>query len=73
MTPEEKKDKKTAMIELSIPVNIRGSFMRYGNRWGRFNLHNNWKWVEWGPLEYHQKCTMTMEEMWNNYKNKFKT
>ena len=70
MTKEEKKDKKDSMDLLKIPSKVRGSFMNYSNRWGRFNLQGDFKWYEWSPLEAHQKATMTMPEMWEKYQNR---
>ena len=67
MTKKEKKDKLTAMNTLNIPAAKRGAFIRWANNWGRFNLYNDWKWYEYGPLEARSKATKTMQEMWNYY------
>lgn len=70
MRKSEKKDKKAAMDALNIPVAIRSAFMRWANKWGRFNIYGDWKWYEYSPLEQRSKCSMTMEEMWKGYKNR---
>lgn len=67
MTKEEKKDKSIAMNELNIPIVKRSSFIRWANKFGRFNIHNDWKWYEYSSLESYQKNTMTMKEMWDKY------
>ncbi len=67
MTKEEKKDKSTAMQELKIPVVKRGAFMHWANKYGRFNMHGDWLWYEYSPLEAHHRNTMTMSEMWKKY------
>ncbi len=70
MTKEEKKDKKAAMEALNIPVVMRSAFMRWANRWGRFNLNKDQLWYEWSPLEDRSKATKTMEQMWTDYQNR---
>ena len=67
MTKEEKKDKRTAMQALNIPVVRRSAFMRWANHWGRFNLYGDWKWYEYSPLKARSKATKTMQEMWDDY------
>lgn len=67
MTKEEKRDKLIAMQELNIPANKHNAFIRWANKWGRFNIHGDWKWYEYSPLEACQKSTKTMNEMWVEY------
>jgi hypothetical protein len=70
MTKSEKKDKKAAMEALNISVVMRGAFMHWANRWGRFNLNNDQLWYEWSPLEDRSKATKTMAQMWGDYQNR---
>lgn len=67
MVKSEKKDKKTAMHELNIPNLQRSAFIRWANRWGRFNMYSDWKWYEYSPLERHHKQSRNMSEMWEMY------
>ena len=69
MTKEEKLDKKNAMDEINVPKQKRGAFMRFANRWGRFNIHEDWKWYEYSSLEWNKRSTLTMEEMWVIYQH----
>jgi len=67
MTKQEKKDKLIAMDELGIHVNKRSAFIKWANKWGRFNLKGDRKWYEYSPVEDRSKSTLTMKEMWDRY------
>jgi hypothetical protein len=67
MTNEERGDILKAMNELNISISRMDYFIDWSNNWGRFNLHGDWLWYEYSPLETKDKRTMTMEEMWNFY------